>query len=287
MTSLRRAMRIAPRHAHDTWALAYPPTHIGGVLVWCQAVANLNPLVDVNGLSPEEVMNALDRHQVTHISGTPTFYRLLFGSGRVAQSVRSVTIGGEASSHDLHDKLGRIFPGARIHNVYASTEAGTILEANGEVFAIPAALSDRVRIEAGRIHIHSSLLAKVEGRNFGTGEWFDTGDEVHVVEADPLRFRFAGRRRETVNVGGEKVYPHEVEEVMRGHPVVADALVFGQPNSVTGALLHADVVLGQGILSEVELRAYAAQRLQPYKVPRMIKFVKQLSSTHSGKALRR
>ena len=200
--------------------------------------------------------------------------------------VRSVSLGGETSNRALHARLREIFPHAKLHNIYASTEAGTLLEADGEEFALPAHLEGKVNLRENRLHVHRSLLGHFAG-NTATpeDEWYDTGDAVEIVSENPLRFRFAARLREWINVGGNKVNPHEVEEVLREHPAVRDARVFGRPNAVLGQLLCAEVIASEPPPSEVELRQFATGRLQPFKIPRMVRFVSRLSSTRTGKTL--
>ena len=79
---------------------------------------------------------------------------------------------------------------------------------------------------------------------FTADGWFKTGD---LVEPAPDGFlRIAGRRSELINVGGEKVLPGEVEAVLLEMPEIADALVGGEPNAITGQMVVARVVLAPG-----------------------------------------
>lgn len=322
---LGRAVRVSDRHAHDVWALAYPATHVAGVQVALQAMRNGNTLVDVTKLRGVEAVEAIIRHGVTHISATPTYYRLIAAVKRPMPLVRAVSLGGEPADGALLAALHDVFPHARLRNIYASTEAGTVLESEGDLFSVPDSLSHRVRITDGRLWLHRSLLGSFSERTEDGGRttenagqmtegrlpkavganqpapnnpqpitsaasaavWYDTGDTAEVVSADPLRFRITGRCKEWVNVGGDKVNPREVEAVLRQHPAVLDAAVSGRANSVLGSLLEAEVVLRSAGATEAELRAFVGERLQPFKVPRIIRVVTELKSTFTGKALRR
>lgn len=283
--ALARGVRVSESHRAAVWAFAYNPTHVAGVQVYLQALANENTLVDVYGCDRATVLAAIDRHGITHLSATPTFYRLLLPPERPMAAVRSVTLGGESSDAALLDRLRGLFPQARFHNIYASTEAGTLLVAEGDVFGISPALSDAVQLRDRRIHVHRRLLGNFAGAEQG-GEWYDTGDVVEVVSESPLRFRIVARERDWVNVGGSKVNPHEVEDVLARHPGVRHARVYGRPNSVLGQILCAEVVAATPALAEAELRAHLGAHLQPFKVPRMIRFVASLSQTRSGKISR-
>jgi len=282
--TLARTLREGPRHAADVWALAYNPTHIAGIQVALQAFANGNTLVDVFGLGRAEVLDRLARWSVTHVSATPTFYRLLLPVEAPLPSLRSLTLGGERSDADLLDRLRAAFPGARLHNLYASTEAGTLLVADGELFGIHPAVEGKVRIEDGQLLVSRQLLATFEGRVV-EGEWYPTGDRVEVVSESPLRFRILGRTGDFLNVGGAKVDPAEVEDALRAFPGVTEARAYGRANSVVGTLLCADYT-SSAPLPEPELRAPLAARLQPHKVPRLIKRVDAIAKTRTGKLSR-
>lgn len=282
--TLVRTLREGARYAHDVWALAYNPTHIAGIQVALQAFSNGNTLVDVFGVDRVAVQDRLRCWSVSHISATPTFYRLLLPLDAPLPAVRSLTLGGERADPDLISQLKAAFPGARLHNLYASTEAGTLLVADGELFGIHPAVEGKVRIKDGQLLVARSLLANF-GKNGIQDEWYATGDRVEVATEAPLRFRILGRTGDFINVGGAKVDPAEVEDALRSFPGVAEARVYGRPNSVVGTLLCAEYASAES-LAEPELRSHLAARLQPHKVPRLIKRVPELAKTRSGKISR-
>jgi acyl-CoA synthetase (AMP-forming)/AMP-acid ligase II len=120
---------------------------------------------------------------------------------------------------------------------------------------------------------------------FFPGSWYRTGDLGHLDE-DGYLF-VSGRAREMINRGGEKIVPHEIDDVLRSHPAVADAAAFGLPHPRLGEEAAAAVVLREpGALEARKLRRWAASRLSPHKVPRRIWFVDQLPRTGSGKVQR-
>ncbi len=283
--NLARAVRVSPRHAEAVWALAYNPTHVAGVQVYLQALANGCSLLDVYGMNRRGVLEALERYEVTHLSATPSFYRLLLPIDRPLLAVKSVTLGGESADAKLLAKVQELFPNARIHNVYASTEAGTLLVAADEVFAIAPGLEGKVTVRDGKLSVHHTLLGEFVGCT-AVDIWYDTGDVIETVSEQPLRFRIVARERDWVNVGGSKVNPQEVESVLVEHAGVTQARVFGRKNSVMGNLLCAEVVPGVPVPTEAELRLFLAERLQPFKIPRIIRFIDSLGTTRTGKLSR-
>ncbi len=120
---------------------------------------------------------------------------------------------------------------------------------------------------------------------FHPGGWYRTGDLGHL-DAEGYLF-VTGRAREMINRGGEKIVPHEIDDVLRSHPAVADAAAFGLPQARLGEEVAAAVVLREpGSLNERALRRWVAGRLSLHKVPRRIWFVSELPRTGSSKVQR-
>jgi acyl-CoA synthetase (AMP-forming)/AMP-acid ligase II len=168
-----------------------------------------------------------------------------------------------AEDHRARHKLGtagRPFPGVelRIVDVAAETDcpAGTV----------------------GQVWVRAAQNV--------TQDWLRTGD-LAFLDADGY-LHPVGRMSDTINRGGEKLGPIEVEEVLRRHPAVRDAGVCGVPDPELGERVAAVVVTvdGQEIDRE-DLRAFAAERLARYKLPERIVFAADLPYSNLGKVSRR
>jgi acyl-coenzyme A synthetase/AMP-(fatty) acid ligase len=121
-------------------------------------------------------------------------------------------------------------------------------------------------------------------RAFSNG-WFRTGDQGWIDD-DGFIF-ISGRLKELINRAGEKIAPREVDEVLAEHPDVAQAVTFAVPDERVGEDIEAAIVLRQGALvSERDLRRFAAERLAPFKVPRRIHFVGDIPRGPTGKIQR-
>jgi acyl-coenzyme A synthetase/AMP-(fatty) acid ligase len=282
LETLSRAVVVSERHREDVWGLALNPAHMAGVQVYLQGLANLNSMVNLWGISRNDIIARCREWRVTHLSATPTFFRLLLPLEEPLSTVRSISIGGEAADARLLVRLRQAFPSARMHNIYASTEAGTFLSGDGLDFVVPDDRAHLMRIEGGQLRLHRSLLAD----SLRGDEWYDTGDLVEITGDSPLRVRIVGRVEGWINVGGEKVNPQEIESVLLAHEGVVAARVFGKKNSVTGNILAADLVARGNPPPETELREHLARQLPPQKIPRLIYFVPQLELTPSGKVKR-
>ena len=100
-------------------------------------------------------------------------------------------------------------------------------------------------------------------------------------------FRFKSRKNELINVGGYKVNPGEVENVINLIDGVKQTVVYGKANSVLGNVLCADIVVEDGCgLKESDIRKILSRQLQDFKVPRRIKFKDHLELTRTGKLKR-
>jgi acyl-CoA synthetase (AMP-forming)/AMP-acid ligase II len=118
-----------------------------------------------------------------------------------------------------------------------------------------------------------------------TNGWFRTGDQG-VLDAEGY-LRLTGRLKEIINRGGEKVSPLEVDAVLMDHPAVQQVVTFAMPHSKLGEEVAAAVVLREGAsLDEPSLRAFAAERLASFKVPRKIVFLKEIPKGATGKLQR-
>jgi acyl-coenzyme A synthetase/AMP-(fatty) acid ligase len=282
MDALRRAVVTGARYSGDVWGLAYPPTTMAGFQVCLQAFCNGNGVVGLIGASREQVLQRCRHWGVNRISATPTFYRTLLPVRPAVAGMRSLTLGGEVAEGALLQHLREAFPSARLRNIYALTEAGTVLRGEGEEFSVPAEMEDKVMIKDGRVWLSRLIVAE----DWQTGEWFDTGDRVEVTSRNPLRFRMLGREGAAINVGGSKVSPEEVERVLLTYDGIAEARVTGRRNSVTGNVLMAEIVWQGRAESEENLRAFLQSRLSPERVPRIFRTVERLAKTVSGKVLR-
>lgn len=284
--TLTRSVRIGERYKGQTWAYAYNPTHMAGLQVFFQAFENQNTIINVFNKQRNEVYDAIGKYSITHISATPTFYRLLLPFEKEYTSVVRVTLGGEKSDQHLYDSIGKIFPSAKLNNVYASTEAGSLFAAKGDCFQIPEKIRDKFTVVDDELLIHKSLLGQSESFSFD-GDYYYSGDLIEWVDKEQGLFKFKSRKNELINVGGYKVNPGEVENVLLAIDGVRQALVYGRANSVLGNVLCADIQLEYGSeLNNIEIKKILQRQLQNFKIPRRIKIVESMELTRTGKLKR-
>jgi len=283
--TLTRFVKLSDKHRDDIWGFAFNPTHMAGLQVFLQALLNGNSIIRLFGLSLNEIHQEIALNKISNISATPTFYRLLlFPCEQQFLTVKRLTSGGEKFNAVVSRRLKEVFPGAKLTNVYASTEAGTLFASEDDVFTVKAGFEDLVKEIDGELLIHKSLMAN---SSFPIDDWYNTGDLVEVITNTPLKFRFISRKTEMINVGGYKVNPQEVEEILQTISGVEAVKVYSKSNSVLGNIVCCEIVCESGVeLQESTIRLYLQTKLQEFKIPRIIRFVDNLETTRTGKLMR-
>jgi len=282
-------------HPHEIFAR---PVTLGGTAV----------LLD--SINPKAIASAVERWRVTCIMGLPPIYEVLLNTLRSSRfeitSLRLLESGGMVTPWDLIDRFHRQ-AGKRIVPVWGSTETA------GVCLCHPRALEHR---EDGMGYPCAGVEVRVvdgEGRDVSGGEvgemtircdsvfrsYLDNETETRAVlrggeyrTRDMVRrdalgcFHFAARRDEMMKVAGLKVYPAEIEEVLRRHPQVRDVVVVAARSRARGVVPMAHVVVSSKV-SVAGLKQYCREHLASYKVPRVFDFLDELPRTGSGKPDRR
>lgn len=281
--SISRFVKISDQNKSSVWGFAYNPTHMAGIQVFLQALLNGNSIVNLFGLKPNEIFGEIEENKITHLSATPTFYRLLLPCENSFHSVLRITSGGERFNEKAIKQFKDIFPNAKITNVYATTETGTLFASKDEIFSVKAEFEHLIRVEDGELVIHNSLMGITE---INIKDWYNTGDLIEVLSENPLKFKFISRKTDMINVGGYKVNPIEVEEVILTISGIKNVRVYSKSNSVLGNVICCDVVCDSDQESESSIRKFLQSKIQEFKIPRIIRFVDELSTTRTGKIKR-
>jgi acyl-CoA synthetase (AMP-forming)/AMP-acid ligase II len=271
------------------WLLAYNLNQFAGIQLLLHVLASRGTLVVGASTQPREAVAAWRRHGVTHVSATPTFWRfaLQLFDGE-APSLRQITLGGEAVPGPLLGQLRERFPDARISQVYASTEFGSAVSVRDGLSGLPISVLERdddapvrFRVVDGELHARSNAgMLGYEGEAEQEVGWRPTGD---LVEIRGDRLIFVGRTSDTINVGGVKVHPLPVEELVGAIEGVSLVRAYGRASPVTGEILAVDVVATPGADVErlTEAIRSACATLGPAARPRRIRFVPTIETRGS------
>lgn len=286
LSVLLRNIKIADKHKDDIWGFAYNITHFAGIQVFLQALMNQNTIINLFNKNLNNADMLLKKYDCNCISATPTFYRnFIFTHKDENTKVEFVTFGGEKFENDLLMKAKNKFPFAKIRNIYASTEVGSLLSGINDSFKIPEQLKNLVKISAeNHLMIHTSLL----GNKNTDEDWYDTNDVV-LLNADGS-FKILSRDGDFINVGGYKVNPAEVESVILQVDGVLDVAVLSRENSVLGNILVANIRKDENYIEadlKKDILAVLKRELQDFKIPRMFNFVENIERNRTGKKVRK
>lgn len=282
---------LKPRHCHRTIAFLLFD-HIGGIDTLFYNLANGSGLVTLPDRSPETVCAAIARHKVEVLPVSPTFLNLLLLSGAHERhdlsSLKIITYGAEVMPASTLERVAKAFPSARLMQKFGTTEVGTLRSQSRESGSAWVKIGGEgyaTRVVDGLLEIRAdaAMLGYLNAESpFTADGWFRTGD---AVEVDGDYMRILGRKSEMINVGGEKVYPAEVENVLLQMPGVLDASVVGEANPITGNVVTARVNLmvaeDPGSFRR-RMRAFCQDRLAAFKIPTRVLILdkQQFSARH-------
>jgi long-chain acyl-CoA synthetase len=217
------------------------------------------------------------RHRVELLPASPTFLNLLLLSEAYRRhdlsSLRVISYGTEPMPQATLDRLRAAFPSATLKQTYGLIELGVLpsrSRGNDSVWMKMGGNGYDLRIVDGILQIRadSAMLGYINAPSpFTEDGYFITGD---MVEVDGDYFRVLGRRSELINVGGEKVYPQEVENAILRIPNVADVVVYGERNPLMGNIVCARVVQEEPepkAAYVARIRTALQRQLAPYQRP--------------------
>jgi acyl-CoA synthetase (AMP-forming)/AMP-acid ligase II len=254
--------------------------HIGGINTLLHTLSQGGTVITVPDRTPEAVFSAVAEYQVQVLPTTPTFLNMALISGALdrheTKSLETVTYGTEPMPLQVLRRLSSKLPGTRLKQTYGLSELGILPTQSKSDDALwlrlgGAGFDHKIIDDVLWIRSDMAMLGYLNATaTFDDEGYFNTQDVVRV-SGDYIQI--LGRCSEIINVGGEKVYPNEVESVLSQADNVAEVTVSGQPNPVTGMVVKAVVRL---IHDEDEqavnrrLRSFCRERLESFKVPAVV-----------------
>jgi len=268
----------------DRWLCCLPLAHVGGLLVLLRGVLLGAPVT----IHPRFDAAAVDAQRGSAFTSlVPTMLRRLVDAGARLSAFRAILVGGARLSPDLRASAERA--GASVVETYGLTET-----CGGVVYDGAPLPGTEMRIDhRGGIELRGPTLMR--GYRFDPRAtaaaltedgWLRTGDAGEIDGEG--RLHVVGRFDELINTGGEKVWPDEVEAVLREHPAVRDVAAGGRPDPEWGQRVAVWVVPADPSdpPSLDELRAFVARTLPRHAAPRELTLAERLPRTASGKLRR-
>ena len=291
LVSLTRSMSDRVIGAKHLWGSLYSIRRFAGLQVFLQSWLAATPLLlNEDGAGLDELMQKLIERQCTALSGTPSMWKKMsMHPSFDLLNVQQITLGGEIVDQAVLDMLARRKPQARVIHIYASTEAGVGFVVRDGRAGFPKEYLETfqnglvMRVDESMHLLFQKQRAGADSRE----TWIDSGD---VVRMDEDRVYFVGRANGSINVGGNKVMPEEVESVIDELPGVAFVQVRARKSAMLGNLVEAAIVPVAGTVLDADFKktilAHCRSRLEPFKVPAFVVEAKDIALTASGKVIR-
>jgi acyl-CoA synthetase (AMP-forming)/AMP-acid ligase II len=270
--------------------------------------------ITMSKYDPKMVLQTIQEQKVTMMAGAPTMFHQLFHTPGVDDydlaSVHTCVSGASQLQPDLLEKFKKYFGRARIFSMYGLTEASpscTVLspelvyEKPGSVGRPQEGVELRIVDDVGKDVAEGEVgEIIIRGPNVTSSYWNAPGVTAETIRegwlhtGDMARMDGDGdiyivdRKKDMIITGGENVYSAEVENVLRSHPKVSEASVFGVPDDKWGESVCAVVVLeGGNNVAPEELVEHCRKSIASYKKPKTILFREDLPKNPAGKVIKK
>jgi len=296
----------------DVGGMVLPMSHISGPILCNLVAAQGSRLVIFKSLAPNDLLAEVQKHRVNWFHSVPpicaAMLQLPYPWPYDTSSLRFIAMMGMAVPVSLMHGLAQRFPGTKILQGYGLTETSPVITLT------PLEWADRKRASMGRAVRGAEIrLADDHGNEVRQGEvgelwvrgphvmrgylgrddltrqviqdgWFKTGD---IARADEDGFYYhLGRKDSVFNVGGLKVYPPEVEAILREHPDIRDVVVYAKKGGLRGYQVAALVVPEPGrTVNRQSIVHFCRSRLGDYKIPHLLTVVESIPRTPTGKPI--
>jgi len=271
--------------------------HIGGFNTMLYQLSNGGCIVTAQERDPDTVLQIIEKYKVELLPTSPTFVNMILLSEAYKRydlsSLKMVTYGTEPMHESTLRCFHELFPSIQLLQTYGLSEIGIMrsksltsdslwVKIGGEGF------ETRVVDEILQIKAESAMLGYLNAPSpFTEDGWFNTGDRVEISGE---YLKILGRQSEIINIGGQKVYPAEIESVIQEMENIAEVSVYGEKNAIMGQIVCASIRLRQKEEQKEifhKIRKYCHGRLQKFQIPVKIKIVENDLHSNRFKKMRR
>lgn len=272
--------------------------HIGGINTLLNILTTLSTAIIPRQRNSDEICALIEKYKVSVLPSNPTFLNLILMSNAHKKydlsSLKMITYGTEAMSESLLARLKATFKKVKFLQTFGTSETGILNTSSKSSSSTYIKLNDaEYKTINGELWIKSKtqilgyLNADMSAfkASFEDG-WFKTGD---LVLRDAEYLKIVGRSKELINIGGKKALPSEIESVIMELENIADCVVYGEKNAITGQSVSCDVVLKSDMAKDELkklIRSTCASKLERYKIPSKINVVEKIAFTNRFKKVR-
>jgi acyl-CoA synthetase (AMP-forming)/AMP-acid ligase II len=271
--------------------------HFGGINTILAITASLGTVVTAENRSITTICEAIQNYKVDLLPTTPSFLTLLAASDLSTKydlsSLKRITYGTETMPQATLDRIRARFPEAELQQTYGLSEVGVLRSQSrpdGSLWVRIGGSGFETQVRDGILWVRSEfrMIGYLNAPSaFDEDGWFNTQDRVEV---DGDWFRILGRVTDLINVGGQKVYPAEVEDVILALPNIADVVVTGEKHALLGQIVVAKVRTHEDEPLDAlrsRIRKACLAKLTAYKVPAKVLMLEQEIYSARFKKMRR
>ena len=272
--------------------------HIAGVDTLFYCLSNSSAVVTLTRREPDVICAAVEQHKVEVLPTAPSFLNLMLVSGAHERhdlsSLKIITYGSEMMPQSTLERCADILPHVKLIQRYGTSELGSPRSkslSNSSRWIKIGGEGVEWRVVDDKLELKSSsaMLGYLNAPDpFTKDGFFKTGDRVEVLGEF---IRFLGRDSDVINIGGQKVFPAEIESCLQECELVAEVSVYGEPNPLLGAIVVCQISPISSTIDAMKLRSevrkYLAGRVESYKIPQKIIITQQALTTDRFKTIRR
>ena len=252
----------------------------------------------LNMLSKKQILDQIEKYKVRILPASPTFLNLMYLNKCFDKydfsSVILITYGTEPMSEILLNKLRDILPKTKFLQTFGTSETGIIKTISKSSSSLLIKFDDpnqEYKIVNDELWLRSKTQVlgylNHSNKNFTNDGWFKTGDLVEVYDEKFLKIK--GRKKEVINIGGEKVLPIEVESVINKLDYINDCTIYSENHSIMGQIMIARIVIDSDKdFKEIKkhVRKHCKKYLDSFKVPSKFIIKKEIEFSNRFKKKR-
>ena len=268
--------------------------HIGGLNTLLQGIISGHTFVASTNNDPVTISDLIIREGVQILICSPTLLRFMVLSASLNDLSKSkafsvINCGGEPLPSAIVDKINKVLPNVNIQDAYGLTEAGLIASSqNDKILRVHGDFS-RIRIYNGTLEILApqSLIGYLGmSPGYCRKDWIKTGDKATYVNSG---IKITGRANNVINIGGEKVSPEVIENVILSVDGVLDVLVSAKHHDALGTIIVAIIKKDDKKckdMLQVAVWNVCKSMLKSFEMPHMLKFENSIQYTKRQKKVR-
>ena len=263
--------------------------HIGGLNTLISSIKRGMCLAISDSRNPDDIIKFINKAKINILPTTPTFINMLLLSDEFASekfdSVKLITYGTEKMPPGTLKKINELLPNTRLLQTFGTSETGIVKTISKSSDSLYFKIVDsEFKVIDNELFLKTKTqINKYEGLNsdsFTKDGWFKTGD---IVDMDSDGYiKVISRKNNIINVGGLKVFPNEIEQIIYELDFIIEATIYGKPNAIVGNIVCLKAIVDKGTnvkSAKKQIKSLCKNKLEKYKVPQKITIVSEVKAT--------